>query len=281
MIQSGANLSATEGKTVLFDRGPRQEAITGAIIPAPSEARVFEWNRAHGPDAGIFGFDSKNIHSRPFNLLRTRILKLGKAREWRLFGVVSATPGVGKSFIASNLAAALSRIPEIDTYLMDFDLRRSSIARNFGFDEEVGLQQFLSGEVQTLGDAAFRLGEERLTVVPSGRSEMSSSELLATERLDKLVWGMRTRPPNSIFICDLPPAFANDDAAIVASKLDAYLLVVEEGKTTKKQIKDTMNMLSPATCAGTILNRYRGGMFSDDYGYGYGKAAAYAAYYMK
>jgi hypothetical protein len=42
-----------------------------------------------------------------------------------------------------------------------------------------------------------------------------------------------------------------------------------------------MNLLAPAVCGGTVLNRYHGGLISDDYGYGYGHGGAYGDYYGK
>jgi protein-tyrosine kinase len=71
--------------------------------------------------------------------------------------------------------------------------------------------------------------------------------------------------------------FADDDAMIIAEHLDAYLLVVDAGKTTKNQVKDALAMMQPSTCLGTVLNRYRGGL-ADPYGYGYGYGA-YQEYY--
>jgi Mrp family chromosome partitioning ATPase len=97
--------------------------------------------------------------------------------------------------------------------------------------------------------------------------------------MEELLHSLKQLPDNPICICDLPPAFANDDAAIITGKLDAYIMVVEDGRTTKKQIRETINMLSPATCAGTVLNRYFGGIVPDDYGYGYGHSGAYGDYY--
>jgi protein-tyrosine kinase len=267
-----------ESGALSFER-PIHGQVGNEIIPAESAIQTFEWNSAvDGPSRGVFAFNSKDIRSRPFNLLRTQILKIAKARDWRLFGIVSAAPNAGKSFIATNLSAALSRTPGLQVYLVDFDLRKSSIGHNFGLGKEVGIQRFLSGEVSSLSADAFRLSTENLIVIPGSKSSSPSAELLSNHRLDKFVDAMRQQRDNSIFICDLPPAFACDDASIVAAKLDAYLMVVEEGQTTKKQIREAIRMLSPAVCAGTILNRYNGGIFSDDYGYGYGRHA-YGDYY--
>jgi hypothetical protein len=51
--------------------------------------------------------------------------------------------------------------------------------------------------------------------------------------------------------------------------LDAYLLVVDHGRTTARQIDETLALMAPAQCIGTVLNRYQGGI-ADAYGYGYG-----------
>ena len=70
-------------------------------------------------------------------------------------------------------------------------------------------------------------------------------------------------------ICDLPPVFANDDTMMSMQYLDAYVLVVDHGMTTSRQVEEAVRLLDPVPCLGTVLNRYQGG-FADPYGYGYG-----------
>ena len=269
-----------EGPIVSADLAKPAMMRGSAIIPAPDAVPVIEWSSENPADTGLYGFDSRDVRSRPFNLLRRRILRQVEARGWKLFGVAGATPGVGKSFVAANLAAALSRTPDLVVYLFDFDLRKSSVASMFGIPEEgQGISHYLKGEISTLAPAARRLAGQDLVVVPAVRQNIRSAELLSGGAMDVLVDAMKSLPDNAICICDLPPVFANDDAAIIAPKLDCYLLVLEEGRTTRKQVKDSMNLLAPAACGGTILNRYYGGLIHDDYGYGYGHAAGYGEYF--
>ena len=75
----------------------------------------------------------------------------------------------------------------------------------------------------------------------------------------------------------MPPIFADDDAVIIGHRIDGFLLVVEDGKTTRKQVRDTMRLLSPTPMLGAVLNRYQRQIFSDDYGYG--SSYGYGAYY--
>jgi len=227
----------------------------------------------------LYGFNSKDRRSRSFNLLRSQILKRMAAEGWRVLGITSPTPQVGKSFMASNLAASLSRIPDLHTQLFDLDLRRGSVAKIFEVEEGQGVESFLSGDIDTPGLAARDVANTGLTVFPSWPSRHSSAELLAGPRLKAMVEAMRAQPADTLCLCDLPPAFANDDAAIVLREVDAYLLVVEEGRTTARQVRDAIEMLHPAPCLGTVLNRYRGGLGGDDYGHGYGTQRGYDAYY--
>lgn len=228
---------------------------------------------------GIHGFNSRDARSRPFNLLRSQVVKIMQANDWRILGVTSATPQVGKSFMSANLAASLSRVPTTHTLLFDLDLRRGSIAKTFGIEGGAGIEAFLAGDIDSLVDAAHEVEGGQLTIFPSFLSDHSSAELLSGARMQALVDAMKRLPDNVLCVCDLPPAFANDDAAIVLRSIDAYLFVVEEGRTTARQVRDAMSLLAPAPCIGTVLNRYHGGLGSDDYGFGYGSQRGYDAYY--
>lgn len=227
----------------------------------------------------IVGFNSRDERSRPFNLLRGQLLRLSKVRDLRVIAVTSATPKVGKSFVAANLAASVARLPELKTYLFDLDLRRSSIAENFEIPGDVGLTEFLDGRADDLADVAWAVEGQNLTIFPSFRQKVLSSELLAGTRMDMLIAAMRNAPGPAMCVCDLPPVFANDDAVIISQKVDGYILIIEEGVTTAKQVRDSMRMLEPALCLGTVLNRYYGGFAGDDYGYGYGRSNQYSDYY--
>ena len=98
--------------------------------------------------------------------------------------------------------------------------------------------------------------------------------------MTKLIAMLRATAEDHVFIVDLPPVFANDDAAIVTAQLDAYIMVVEDGRTTKKQVLETLAILDRAECAGVVLNRFNGGLISDSYGYSYGSKKAYGDYYQ-
>ena len=106
------------------------------------------WDPAIAKSKGIYGFDSLDARSRPFNMIRAKLHELRTERGWRLFGVVSATPKVGKSFIAANVAASLSRDPRFRTTVIDLDLRRASLTGIFNIDPKVSIRSYLEEERQ-------------------------------------------------------------------------------------------------------------------------------------
>lgn len=198
--------------------------------------------------------------------MRAKLISLWRERNWRMLGVVSATPEVGKSFVSANIAAALSRDPRFQAYLVDLDLRRGAIKDIFGIDVETGIGEYLQdpGAVPTL--PAFMPAGEGLIILPSVPGDISSAELLASNRAGGMLRSMRTSDPKNFFIFDLPPVFANDDAAMAMETLDGYVLIVEDGKTTQQEIETTIDMLGPELLAGVVLNKYRGGLVSEGRG---------------
>lgn len=229
-------------------------------IAIPEETR--ERNR-------LVGFESHDERARAFNLLRSQMVRDAADQSMQLVGVTSATPSAGKSFVSLNLAAALSKMTDRKVLICDFDLRRGSVLDALEAPVAHDVSEYLRGELPDWQSAVFRIDGSDLYVLPCIRRMRDSGELLTSQRFDDLIAGLRALPPEIMVICDLPPVFASDDALLTTAHLDGYILVVEYGRNTEGQVRESMAMLSPTPCVGTILNRYRGGFF-DAYGYGYG-----------
>lgn len=217
----------------------------------------------------IVGFNSRDRRSRPYHLLRAQISKIMARNNWRMIGVTSATPDAGKTFTSVNIASTLAATAGSDVLLCDLDLRRGSIAQMLDYAPEFGLGDYLAGAIADPRDVAMRINDTRLVVVPTSPSDGSSTELITTDRFRSFFDRLRAMPAETKMIFDLPPVFADDDAIICMQHLDAYLLVVDHGISTARQIEEAIRLLDPSPCVGTVLNRYKGG-FADPYGYGYG-----------
>lgn len=217
-------------------------------------------------DCSIIGFDESNAAIRPFKIMRSMLAKRFKEMGCSVVGVTSALPNTGKSFIASNLAASISRISRGAVLLADFDLQRSSLTDYFPIDSSSGVTDFLSGEVPSVSEVARRLDGTDLILLPNYVREFSSAELLADQRFDELMRELRDLNDDVLIICDMPPLLVNDDALILSEQMDGILLVVEQNVTTKSQLEAALEMVEPTKFLGTILNRYIGPI-GEDYGY--------------
>ena len=235
-------------------------------FPTRAQAIEFPWTGSAGRRRLVHGFDSRNASSRSFNLIRSKLVALQRERGWRMLGVVSAAPNVGKSFVAANVAAAMSRDPRFQTYLVDLDLRRGTIKDIFGIYAEETLVEYLEQANANDVLTGFVPQGQDLIVIPSAAGPVHSAELLAGDRASALFRAMRSSDERNFFICDLPPVFANDDAAIIMESLDGYVIVAEDGKTTQREVEAAADMLGHERLAGVVLNKYRGGLVSEGYG---------------
>ena len=116
----------------------------------------------------MHGFDSRNASSRSFNLIRSKLVALQRERGWRMLGIVSATPNVGKSFVSANVAAAMSRDPRFQTYLIDLDLRRGTIKDIFGIETDDGHRRISRRTTsRATACAGFIPQGQELIIIPS------------------------------------------------------------------------------------------------------------------
>ncbi len=223
----------------------------------------------------VIGFDPTDRDARPFTLLRSRILDLWRGQGRKLIGITSASPSAGKSFIACNVAASIATLPEARVALFDLDLRRGTVANNFGLSPEAGIETYLSGANPDLSALGRKIEGLALTLFTCTPIRGHSASLVAGEAFESMATAMRALPDDVLVLCDLPPTFANDDAKLICDRLDGYILVAEDGVTPRKSVKAAIQFMAPSTLLGTVLNRANVGI-DDQYGYG---SKAYRHYY--
>ena len=84
---------------------------------------------------------------------------------------------------------------------------------------------------------------------------INSSELLASPKMIALTKELKTRYSERLVLYDLPPLLPTDDALTFLQHVDGCLLVFEEGKTQKRDIERTMQLLDGYNVIGTVLNK--------------------------
>jgi capsular exopolysaccharide synthesis family protein len=201
----------------------------------------------------IAGFYN-NPQSAVFRMLRTQVLKKMRSNRWQTLAVTSPTAGEGKSVVAANLAMAIAMELNQTVLLVDMDLRNPSISNYFGLNAQLGLKDYLSGDLK-LSEVLINPGIKRLVILPGvGRAE-DSAELLSSPKMASLVADIKSQYDSRVIIFDVPPVLQTDDVSLAASYFDSTLLVLEDGKNTESNITKSLQMLEGSHLLGTVVNK--------------------------
>jgi capsular exopolysaccharide synthesis family protein len=189
-----------------------------------------------------------------YRVLRTNLM-FGQPAAPRSLVVTSAAPSEGKTVTAANLGITFAR-GGARVLLIDCDLQRPALHRGFGLRSNPGLAQVL-GRVVRPADVIRRTETEGLFVLPAGSRELSSPELLPSERVVELLDTLVRQ--FDIVILDAPPALSAADASILAALAEGVLVVVRSGHTTRIEAQRAIHQLEivGARVLGVVLNDVR------------------------
>lgn len=173
----------------------------------------------------------------------------------RLIGVVSAVPAEGKSTVSANFAQ-LTAHSGTATLLIDADLRNPSLTRQLAPHAELGLLDVLDGSA-TLDDVLWEDPITGLQFLPGLVHEKISytSEILASKNMHALLDDVRER--YDYVLVDLPPLAPVVDARAISHALEAFILVIEWGKTSPEVVNESLGTaeLIQSKLVGAVLNR--------------------------
>lgn len=202
----------------------------------------------------IVGFAPASEDTHAFSILRSMLLKHAHSSNEQIFAVTSVQPGNGKTHVAVNLAAILSRIHP--TILVELDLRRPTIGQRLGLaSSHPGIDDYLPGHA-SLNETSIRIDGFDLTVYRARRPNGNPEKLLASTRLIEMFTSIRSTTSHPICIVDTPPgAIYHDDIMLIAPAIDGIMMVVEESRTSKRALIDAIKSLSPTPVIGSILNK--------------------------
>lgn len=188
--------------------------------------------------------------------------------------VTGSSPGLGKSFISKNLGAVLAQSGK-RVVIVDADLRRGHINKEFGLRREVGVSEFVAG-TSTLDDIIKPTVVPNLWVVTTGQIPPNPSELLMHLRFEELI--SKLSEQFDTLIVDAPPILAVSDAAIIGRHVGATLMVARAGRHPLRELEQAVKHLNQAGVhvKGFIFNdldtdrqRYRYGYKGYVYRYSY------------
>ncbi|MDJ0304958.1 CpsD/CapB family tyrosine-protein kinase [Dehalobacter sp.] len=173
----------------------------------------------------------------------------------KTFALTSCLPEEGKTSLAISLAISIAH-SGWKVLLIDADMRKPTAAKRLNDQSQHGLSNYLTGKVD-LNDVICGTNISNLHYCSCGSDHTNPVELLCSNRFQEII--NKTQSMYDFVIFDTPSLESVIDAGIIASKVNAALLVVKMGSTSLRSIaraKDQLESLN-AKILGIVLNRVK------------------------
>lgn len=206
-----------------------------------------------GPEGGLA--------AEKFRFLAVRLRQLRQTRPLKKVLITSTIPREGKSTVSANLACTLARRAQKKVLLLEGDLRRPTLADQFGIGRVPGLSESLASDSETIN--IYRLESLGLWILPAGAAPQNPLELLQSGRLSRFMEQLE-----SFFdwiVIDSPPALPLADTSVWCRFADGILLVTRPGITERKQLERGLQVLEAKKLLGALVNASNDVAHSDYY----------------
>jgi len=202
----------------------------------------------------------------------------GIGKTNRIIGITSTAPEEGKSTIATLLAQLMSNVGA-RTILVDCDLRNPKLTRSLLRGSSAGIVEVIDGKA-ALDDVIWTDPSTNLAFLPAtGARVPHTSEVLASDAAKQIFATLRER--YDFVVVDLSPLAPVVDARTTTHFLDAYIFVIEWGRTKCDAVVQALDSAPGIheNLLGVVLNkadmaalaRYDGSSYYDKrYGRRYG-----------
>jgi capsular exopolysaccharide synthesis family protein len=200
----------------------------------------------------LINCEDDNPDSEAYRIMRTNIEFNRKSPSASSITIVSGGPGEGKSTTLNNLAYTFAK-GGYTTLLVDADLRRPSQHRILGFENKVGLSDYLTKNYE-LEDVVKQTKLDNLYFLPSGLIPSDAVGILNSQRMLDMIQDAKSR--FDIVFFDSPPILGVSDASVLSSGVDLTIIVVQHRRFPKsmlQRVKSAIDNVGGKTL-GVVLN---------------------------
>lgn len=213
--------------------------------------------------------NNRHFISEQFRIIRTNLQYVIGKKERPVIMVTSSFSGEGKSFVSTNIAAAMALAGK-KTVIMEFDIRKPKIISGLDLKRKMGITNFIIGR-SSFEDLLVKVDEiENLYVIPCGPIPPNPAELLIDPLLDDLM--KRVIKEFDVVVMDTAPIGLVSDAMNLSRYADCTLYIVRQGHTFRKQLNivEELYTQNKLPRLSLILNDVKAeGGYYGGYGYGY------------
>lgn len=191
--------------------------------------------------------------------------------QGNLIMVTSSVPGEGKTYTAVNLALAFAQERDHTVLLVDCDVTKQGVSRLLGIEQRrPDITDLLASETVHIEDALLKTDVPGLVVLPAGKPHEYITEMMASQRMKRLVNEFASRYTDRIVVFDAPPLLSTPESQVLASIVGQIVFVIEAGKTPYAIVRDALSMIPRDKATGLVLNKSesisnRGGYYYNYY----------------
>ena len=202
---------------------------------------------------------------------RTNLMYSNLDDDMKVIMITSSIPNEGKSFIASNLAAAFAQAEE-NVLLIDCDLRKGRLKKIFNIPpEQKGLSDLLINKnwKDEIKNHINRTEAKNLFLMVTGSYPPNPSELLSSKRFEDLLNVLKNK--YKLIILDCPPVVGLNDAMVLGKKSDRCVLVANTEIVSMEVLEQSKAELEKVgiKITGIILNEIENKNKRYKYNYNY------------
>lgn len=191
-----------------------------------------------------------------FDVLRTKTILRMREHNWTRIGITSPLPNCGKTAVAANLIAAMTRQEDLRSILIDFDLSNPSLHKTLGIESKASVSDFLT-EDAPFEDAARRISKNAAIAFQKA-PHPDPTKLLLKDQVEHVLDRVQQTYQPDLMIFDLPPMLVNDNTRAVLHNIDCVMIIIAADKTTVSQIDTTERDVAQYTnVLGIVLNEVR------------------------
>jgi len=198
---------------------------------------------------GIVAIEPFSPFSETISALRYMLFSAG-SEDGRapVFLLTSNAAGEGKTSIASSLALSASLAGQ-NVLLIDGDLRRAGLTVKYGFEDDIGLADILSGGPWQAPDI---MEKGTLDILPAGTLSNMTHNALESPNLPRFL--DLARKSYDLVVIDGPPVAHIADCTILSRHSDQLLFVVRWGVTLRDQALRGFRRLPKSKISGVVMN---------------------------
>ena len=219
------------------------------------EELCFGWDLRQYKTHPLIALEKESPAAEQYKILREQVKRLCIQTEARSIAVTSPVKGDGKTSVVANLAVAMALDSEQQVLLIDADLRYPELHRYYGVPSSPGLADYLRSDSKE--DLSYYIQNgflPNLRIMPAGKPEALSSELLARSKARGLIEEIISVFPGYQVIIDAPPILSTSDPLVLANMVDVIIMVVRAGKTPRKYLMEAVESLNSDKLKGIILS---------------------------